>query len=119
MLIERHFPEFDESLLTAVELTDRTTELGPYTREMLAQTCRRAAEPMISLSFWKAMQDGTTRSPSSPSTTARPSWTAATQLFTVPRSIPRMIPLMFGLSAMTARSCRVIGGQVLPGYRRA
>ncbi len=46
MLLERHFPQFDESLLTAVELTERPGELGPYSRRMLAQTCRRAAEPI-------------------------------------------------------------------------
>ncbi|MFH1265778.1 MAG: hypothetical protein ABIK89_08615 [Planctomycetota bacterium] len=79
MLIERHFPQFDESLLTAVELTDEgrgprdagrgvwgkgrgarrqetapllphpsplTSHPSPHGREMLAQTCRRAAEPI-------------------------------------------------------------------------
>ncbi|MFH1920931.1 MAG: hypothetical protein ABIP48_13765 [Planctomycetota bacterium] len=86
MLIERHFPQFDESLLTAVELTDEgrgardegrgardegrgvwgkgrgarrqetapllphpaplTSQPSPHGREMLAQTCRRAAEPI-------------------------------------------------------------------------
>jgi hypothetical protein len=46
MLLERYFPQFNESLLTAVELTDRSRELGPYTSQMLAQTCRQAAEPI-------------------------------------------------------------------------
>lgn len=46
MLLERHFPEFDESLLTAVELTQRTAEPGWCSREMLARTCRRAEEPI-------------------------------------------------------------------------
>ncbi|HUT92863.1 MAG TPA: hypothetical protein VMY37_25440 [Thermoguttaceae bacterium] len=44
MLLERRFPQFDESLLTAVELTDRTDDLSPHSRQMLAQTSREAAE---------------------------------------------------------------------------
>ena len=46
MLLERRFPQFGESLLTAVELTDRADDLGPHSRQMLAQTCREAAEPI-------------------------------------------------------------------------
>jgi len=54
MLVERRFPQFDESLLTAVALAgrdgwhwhDASSTLGPYHREMLARTCRRAAEPI-------------------------------------------------------------------------
>jgi len=43
MLLERQFPQFDESLLTAVELTDRSEDLRPDSRRMLAQTCRESA----------------------------------------------------------------------------
>ncbi len=43
MLLERRFPQFDESLLTAVELADREAELAPHTRHMLAETSRLAA----------------------------------------------------------------------------
>lgn len=43
MLLERRFPQFDESLLTAVELTDRTEGSGAHGRRMLAQTCRQSA----------------------------------------------------------------------------
>jgi len=61
MLLERRFPQFDESLLTAVELTGRpggtgmmpvapwhdgSGALGEHHREMLARTCRQAAEPI-------------------------------------------------------------------------
>ncbi len=46
ILLERRFPEFDASLLTAVELTARPPDLNDCNREMLAATCRAAAEPM-------------------------------------------------------------------------
>ena len=45
MLLERHFPQFNESLLTAVELTGRPREMSEYHARMLARTCRLAAEP--------------------------------------------------------------------------
>ncbi|MHC4402842.1 MAG: coiled-coil domain-containing protein [Planctomycetota bacterium] len=51
MLLERSFPQFDESLLTAVELSARADGLGPYTRRMLDRTSRRAAEPIESVRF--------------------------------------------------------------------
>ncbi len=46
MLLERRFPQFRESLLTAVELSERrpsATECNPL---MLERTCRLAAEPI-------------------------------------------------------------------------
>jgi len=46
MLLERRFPQFDEGLLTAVELieTDRPRDdSSVHGRRMLAQTCRRSA----------------------------------------------------------------------------
>ncbi len=46
MLLERQFPRFNESLLTAVELSDRSRDLGPHAAQMLARTCRQAAEPI-------------------------------------------------------------------------
>lgn len=43
-LLERRFPEFDDGLLTAVELIGRdAVECHP---DMLARTCRQAAEPI-------------------------------------------------------------------------
>lgn len=45
MLLERRYPEFHESLLTAVELADRPHE-EDYAREMFRRTSRRAEEPL-------------------------------------------------------------------------
>lgn len=42
MLLERRYGRFEESLLTAVELTRRAGELPDYGREMLAHTCDEA-----------------------------------------------------------------------------
>jgi len=53
MLLERHFPQFDESLVTAVELTERWGEPDLCSREMLARTCRQAAEPMAEVRLRK------------------------------------------------------------------
>ena len=46
MLLERHNARFDDSLLTAVELTASGGDPGDYNREMLEMTCRRAVEPI-------------------------------------------------------------------------
>jgi len=46
MLLERRFTEFQESLLTAVELTGRPSEPAECSPVMLARTCRLAAEPV-------------------------------------------------------------------------
>lgn len=46
MLLERRFPQFDEGLLTAVELTEtgrRPYDAGVHGRRMLVQTCRQSA----------------------------------------------------------------------------
>lgn len=45
MLLERRYPEFHESLLTAVELADRPHE-EDYAREMFRRTSRTAEEPL-------------------------------------------------------------------------
>lgn len=45
MLLERHFPQFQESLLTAVELTARGADPAECNPAMLDETCRLAAEP--------------------------------------------------------------------------
>ncbi len=46
ILLERRFPEFDSSLLTAVQLTARPPDPNDCNRDLLAATCRAAAEPM-------------------------------------------------------------------------
>jgi len=51
MLIERRFPEFDESLLTAVELAECPADLGPHYRDMLARTCTQAARSIPNVSL--------------------------------------------------------------------
>lgn len=45
MLLERRFPQFRESLLTAVELSERRADAAPCNPQMLKRTCRLAAEP--------------------------------------------------------------------------
>ena len=42
MLLERRFPELDESLLTTVEVAGHRETAQPFSREMLAHTCREA-----------------------------------------------------------------------------
>lgn len=44
VLLERRFSGFEESLLTAVDLTERDEQLAALTREMLAHTCRDAED---------------------------------------------------------------------------
>ena len=44
LLLERRFSGFEESLLTAVDLTDRDEQYAALTREMLAHTCRDAED---------------------------------------------------------------------------
>ncbi len=44
VLLERRFAGFEESLLTAVNLTERDERLADLTREMLAHTCRDAED---------------------------------------------------------------------------
>ncbi len=44
MLLERCFPHLDDSLLTAVVLTGRGSDPAECNRQMLAHTCREAAE---------------------------------------------------------------------------
>jgi len=46
LLLERYFPQFDESLVTAVELTGRKPRAAPCNPDMLARTCRLAADPV-------------------------------------------------------------------------
>lgn len=46
LLLERYFPEFEESLLTAVELTARGAAPSECNPDMLARACRQAAEPV-------------------------------------------------------------------------
>jgi len=46
MLLERRFPQFNESLVTAVELTGRRPPESECDAQMLARTCRLAAEPV-------------------------------------------------------------------------
>ena len=51
MLLERRFPQFDDALLTAVELTDgpppaEAESAGEFDADMLARTCREAAVPI-------------------------------------------------------------------------
>lgn len=45
LLLERCFPQFQESLLTAVELTARGADPAECSPAMLHETCRLAAEP--------------------------------------------------------------------------
>lgn len=42
LLIERHFPQFRDSLVTAVELTSTRDAAEPFDAEMLQRTCREA-----------------------------------------------------------------------------
>jgi hypothetical protein len=42
MLLERHFPELDDSLLTAVQLIDHPPDAEGFSPRMLAETCREA-----------------------------------------------------------------------------
>ncbi len=44
VLLERRFREFDDSLLTAVELTSEPTHASNFNREMLEQTCAQAVD---------------------------------------------------------------------------
>jgi hypothetical protein len=46
MLLERKFPQFGDSLLTAVELTARPPDAVDCDPQMLARACRAAAEPI-------------------------------------------------------------------------
>lgn len=45
-LLERRFSQFDGSLLTAVELTDRPPDPNDCSRDMLEATCRQACVPL-------------------------------------------------------------------------
>ena len=45
ILLERRFPEFDDSLLTAVELTARPPDPNDCNRTLLEATCQAATEP--------------------------------------------------------------------------
>lgn len=49
MLLERRFPQFGESLLTAVELSERRPSPKECNPILLARTCRLAAEPIRDL----------------------------------------------------------------------
>ena len=49
MLLERRFPQFRESLLTAVELSERRPSPKECNPILLARTCRLAAEPIRDL----------------------------------------------------------------------
>ncbi|MHC4176489.1 MAG: DUF4175 family protein, partial [Planctomycetota bacterium] len=44
MVLERRFPQLDDSLLTAVALTGRRPAPGEWNRQMLAHTCGQATE---------------------------------------------------------------------------
>lgn len=44
LLLERHYPQFNESLITAVELTAPAAGTSHCNRQMLERTCRLAAE---------------------------------------------------------------------------
>lgn len=46
ILLERRFPEFDDSLLTAVELTARPPDPNDCNRPLLEATCQTAAIPL-------------------------------------------------------------------------
>ena len=46
LLLERYFPQFDETLVTAVELTGQKRAQAACSAEMLTRTCRLAAEPV-------------------------------------------------------------------------
>lgn len=52
MLLERRFPELDDALLTAVQLTERRRSDG-FSDYLLAETCRRAAERAANLQVGK------------------------------------------------------------------
>lgn len=44
LLLERYYPQFNETLVTAVELTDPQADRGDCNPEMLAHTCQLAAK---------------------------------------------------------------------------
>lgn len=44
LLLERYYPQFNETLVTAVELTDPQADKGDCDPEMLARTCRQAVD---------------------------------------------------------------------------
>jgi hypothetical protein len=44
VVLERRFEQFNDSLLTAVELADQTADAEPFNREMFDRTCRNALE---------------------------------------------------------------------------
>ena len=46
ILLERQFPEFDDSLLTAVELTARPPDSNDCNRTLLESTCLAASDPL-------------------------------------------------------------------------
>ncbi len=46
LLLERHFPQFGDSLLTAVELAAAGAAAGDLNPDLVARTCRKAAEPV-------------------------------------------------------------------------
>ena len=46
ILLERQFPEFDDSLLTAVELTTRPPDPNDCNRSLLEATCQAAIDPL-------------------------------------------------------------------------
>jgi hypothetical protein len=48
-LLERRFSQFDDGLLTAVELTTRPPDPNDCNRAMLEATCRSAAEPIAQI----------------------------------------------------------------------
>ena len=56
ILIERSHGDFDETLLTAVELAPRAAETDIYTREMLAQVCQLAAERAASVDLKRVFE---------------------------------------------------------------
>jgi len=53
LVLERYFPQFDESLITAVELTDRADPSADCDTAMLAETCRLAAASTDEVRFGK------------------------------------------------------------------
>ena len=61
VVLERYFPQFDESLITAVELADRDKPSTECNLEMLAETCRLAAEPVDEIRFRRVFDPGPLR----------------------------------------------------------
>ncbi len=52
-VLERRFPQLNDSLLTAVALTAHPTDLAEVHHELLARTCREAAARMVQLDVRK------------------------------------------------------------------